>query len=322
MSRPAKENRSTTTLAMGLAASVTELNTLAKRHESAHVVVQVDARPGEAAPGYENEDVERLLASLPGASNVTTNARVPATTIGFADVDTWFIRGDSSDMGFTEQLVHGRWLDDADDAVVTSSFMTRNDIELGDVLTVQWEGRSTTVTVVGAIVGSANQVVYADWDTMDRLGVDSGQFDAGMRYEVRLDPGTTTEEYVAAVTEADPNLYAESMDQTSSYTVTIIGLSTALTIMLGASAALGVFNTVVLNTRERRRDLGMLKSIGMTPRQVVTMTVSSMTTLGVLGGVIGLCLGVLAHRLIVPVAAAAARSRFRRHSWTHGTHRR
>ncbi|MFK4265722.1 FtsX-like permease family protein [Streptomyces milbemycinicus] len=37
--------------------------------------------------------------------------------------------------------------------------------------------------------------------------------------------------------------------------------------MLTVVAALGVFNTVVLNTRDRRRDLGMLKSIGMTPRQ-------------------------------------------------------
>ena len=47
--------------------------------------------------------------------------------------------------------------------------------------------------------------------------------------------------------------------------MTVVAFASLLTLLLGAVAALGVFNTVVLNTRERRRDLGMLKSIGMTP---------------------------------------------------------
>ncbi|MBT3155188.1 ABC transporter permease [Streptomyces sp. CHD11] len=64
-------------------------------------------------------------------------------------------------------------------------------------------------------------------------------------------------------------------------------------------ASLGVFNTVLLNTRERRRDLGMLKSIGMTPRQVVVMTVASVAGLGAVGGLLGIPLGIVAHRLVV-----------------------
>jgi putative ABC transport system permease protein len=70
--------------------------------------------------------------------------------------------------------------------------------------------------------------------------------------------------------------------------------------MLGAVAALGVFNTVVLNTRERRRDLGMLKSIGMTPRQVIGMLLTSMGVLGLVGGLIGVPLGIWAHGWMVP----------------------
>ncbi|MEU9256419.1 ABC transporter permease [Streptomyces sp. NPDC048270] len=71
------------------------------------------------------------------------------------------------------------------------------------------------------------------------------------------------------------------------------------TVLLTLVASLGVFNTVLLNTRERRRDLGMLKSIGMTPRQVVVMTVTSVAGLGVAGGLLGIPLGMLAHRLVV-----------------------
>ncbi|MEV5297110.1 ABC transporter permease [Amycolatopsis methanolica] len=78
--------------------------------------------------------------------------------------------------------------------------------------------------------------------------------------------------------------------------------------MLGAVAALGVFNTVVLNARERRRDLGMLKSIGMTPRQVTVMLVTSMGALGLVGGLIGVALGILAHRVVAPAMMRAAQS--------------
>jgi putative ABC transport system permease protein len=88
--------------------------------------------------------------------------------------------------------------------------------------------------------------------------------------------------------------------------VMITSFASLITLMLGTVSALGVLNTVVLNTRERRRDLGMLKSVGMTPRQVTAMVVTSMAALGVLGGVLGVPLGVAAHRLIVPITGHAA----------------
>lgn len=43
----------------------------------------------------------------------------------------------------------------------------------------------------------------------------------------------------------------------------------------------------------------MLKSIGMPPRQVVVMTVTSVAGLGAVGGLLGIPLGIVAHRLVV-----------------------
>ncbi|ADI12295.1 hypothetical protein SBI_09177 [Streptomyces bingchenggensis BCW-1] len=85
----------------------------------------------------------------------------------------------------------------------------------------------------------------------------------------------------------------------------IIGSAAALTLMLTVVAALGVFNTVVLNTRDRRRDLGMLKSIGMTPRQVTAMMVTSMAVLGTAGSLLGIPLGIAGYDLVVPRMADA-----------------
>lgn len=95
-------------------------------------------------------------------------------------------------------------------------------------------------------------------------------------------------------------------DHVDVFAATVIGFSTVLSLLLSTVAALGVFNTVVLNVRERRRDLGTLKSIGMTPRQTVVMVLASMTVVGVLGGLLAIPLGILAHRYIVPLAADGA----------------
>ena len=73
-------------------------------------------------------------------------------------------------------------------------------------------------------------------------------------------------------------------------------------------AAAGVFNTVVLNTREKARDFAIFKAVGMTPRQVVTMVLASMAVLGVLGALVGIPSGIVLHRNIVILMGQIASS--------------
>jgi putative ABC transport system permease protein len=54
----------------------------------------------------------------------------------------------------------------------------------------------------------------------------------------------------------------------------------------------------------------MLKSIGMTPRQVTVMMVVSMAGLGLVGGILGLPLGVMAYRVVIPMTEQAAQLAF------------
>ena len=65
----------------------------------------------------------------------------------------------------------------------------------------------------------------------------------------------------------------------------------ALSVTLSAIALISVFNSSVLNMRERISEVGTFKTLGMTPAQVVTMALASGGTLGVLAGVIGVPLG-------------------------------
>ena len=60
----------------------------------------------------------------------------------------------------------------------------------------------------------------------------------------------------------------------------IIGLMNALLLLTVLVAALGVVNTMVINVTERQREIGMLRAIGTTQRQVRQMVVAEGATLG------------------------------------------
>jgi hypothetical protein len=54
---------------------------------------------------------------------------------------------------------------------------------------------------------------------------------------------------------------------------TLTALIGTLTRLIAPAAGLGVFNTVVLGTRDRVHDPGVFKAVGMTPRQTIAMVV-------------------------------------------------
>ncbi|MFJ8694965.1 ABC transporter permease, partial [Streptomyces roseolilacinus] len=82
--------------------------------------------------------------------------------------------------------------------------------------------------------------------------------------------------------------------------VTLDVLSAMLTLMLVAVAALGVLNGVLLDTRERVREIGVHKALGMTPRQTVTMVLTSVVVTGLVAGALGVPLGVALHGWVLP----------------------
>ena len=94
-------------------------------------------------------------------------------------------------------------------------------------------------------------------------------------------------------------LLAQPWDEDGLDMAPLLTVISALTLGLLVVAGLGVAYTVVLNTRERRRDLAIVKAVGMTPAQATIMVVTSMAALGVLGGVLGVPGGVAAQQAII-----------------------
>ncbi len=71
-------------------------------------------------------------------------------------------------------------------------------------------------------------------------------------------------------------------------------------------AALGVANTLLMNVLERRREIGMLRSLGMTQGQIIRMVLSESVAMGALGGALGMVLGVWLSRFAVASSASVS----------------
>lgn len=291
----------TVTLAAGLAATLTAFGKSVQGTADT-VVYAGRAAHGETPPKQGDTETEALLRSLPGAADVVALAWLELYTADDPQrIQVQFVRGEYGSLG-GETIVEGRRFEAPDEVVAASQFLDERGMKVGDRITLTWGDRKRSVTVVGAMLGGNRDLVEAGWDTLSGLAPEQ----KATQYWVQLTAGRDTGAYNAAVRKADPGLRPQALSTTDANVVAIVGSASAIALLLAVVAAMGVFNTVVLDTHERRRDLGVLKSIGMTPRQVTVMMTTSMAALGAVGAVIGVPLGLGAHRLIVPAMTEAA----------------
>jgi putative ABC transport system permease protein len=98
------------------------------------------------------------------------------------------------------------------------------------------------------------------------------------------------------VTVKDPEGYAaEQQSQVKQFVYFLYGLLGLAVII----AILGVINTLSLSVIERTREVGLLRAVGITRRQLRTMIRLESVVVAVLGGVLGTLMGVLFGTTVV-----------------------
>ncbi|WLW57084.1 ABC transporter permease [Streptomyces sp. YU58] len=289
----------TVTFASGLATTLTRFGEAGRDAFQVTVYVGKYKDGKEIQPTHGDLELRSLLRSLPGAREVTARADVEVRMAGSAQ--KVMLEGRQGDRPRLDSLLtEGRWTHRTGEIVVGSAFLRQNDLRIGDRVRLEKGDRHETVVIVGEFMHNDRRLVVADQPTLTALAPG----EKPIAYHVKLRDGADPAAYARAARAADPGINPDPVGA-NTITQTIVGSAAILTALLAAVAALGVFNTAVLNTHDRRRDLGMLKSIGMTPAQVTVMTVTSMAALGALGSLLGIPLGILGHELVVPRMADA-----------------
>ncbi|MGW3229762.1 ABC transporter permease [Kitasatospora sp. NPDC001095] len=285
----------TVTMTTGLSSTLTQL----VDHTDGHTHVNVRTAhfaDNKVAPKLTPARTEAMLRAAPGAERVGTRGLVQVGLVGhnqpaFAN----FYGGDDIVDSKRLNVVDGRPATGPNEIEAGPSFLRQHGLKVGDKLTLSLDGRQLPVTLVGE-ESEGNPRAFASNDATRAALTDDPHV---VEYDVKLAKGADAEAYRKAVTDADPSLSASVFaPDLAGPIAAVIAFTTIFTVLLSVVASLGVFNTLLLTVRERRRDLGMLKSIGMTPRQVVAMTVTSVAWQGVVSGIIGIPVGVVAHRLI------------------------
>lgn len=283
---------STVVFANGLARTMTDFSAASDRMGAVTFDVGYDS---STKPTLDAAAMEKAMRAVPGVDGVAEKTGDMVGVAGMTTaVNAQYYGGDSQMMGFT--MVKGHWLDGPNQIVAPARFLNRHHLALGQTLTLQENGRTARAVIVGEGITGGDSMLYADWSTLRQL-FPGRQADG---FEVRAAAGADRQALAAKLHAIDPSWNVDVRDYANPNAQMEV-FAAVITVVLSLVAALGVFNTVLLNTRERRRDLGMLKSVGMTPRQVVAMIVTSMGMLGLLGGIIGLPLGYGLHALVVPM---------------------
>jgi putative ABC transport system permease protein len=83
----------------------------------------------------------------------------------------------------------------------------------------------------------------------------------------------------------------------------VLGLFGIVTLMV---SAIGMFNTMTVALLERTREIGIMRSIGASKMDILSMFIIESTLMGFCGGVAGIVFGVASGQIITLVANVAA----------------
>ncbi|MFE0649527.1 ABC transporter permease [Streptomyces sp. NPDC059534] len=299
------------TFAVGLGSTLTAVKADGDPDRGGDVTVNTLARPGdgpgEPRPGRPADPaaVAAATAALPGTASFY---RIARTQIGVAGLKGGapLVAYEGDTAGSRHTMVSGRWFGATGEAVAATRFLRAAGVRVGESVALSEQGRTVRVRIVGEVfdLGDGGMTVRTATASVAALHPRYLPGD----FAVTVAPGTDPAAYAERLDAAVAPLGAEAAvteEGKSSVIRAMRALIGMLTVMLVVVACLGVLDTVVLDTRDRVRDLGVCKALGMSPRQTVAQVLTSVGGVGLVAGAVGVPLGVGLHRWVMPAMGRA-----------------
>jgi putative ABC transport system permease protein len=241
---------------------------------------------------------QHMLGDAPGVEAFYAEYVVDAETERGGSFRVRAVEGDL--FAFPFRVPEGRlFRPDTDEAVAGQGLLDWLGLKVGDDITVILDGgdeKPITWHIVGEYLEPDNtgQMLMVNLSSVTR----SVRHARPVTYRLKLAPDaspTQLKQYLEPRPGSDLNLTL--VGQAVPGAILYLQLAIlVLSIILIGIALVNVFNTAMLATQEKLRAVGILKTLGMTPFQVVTMVDTTAAVLGLLATALGLPLGLIFTR--------------------------
>jgi putative ABC transport system permease protein len=240
-------------------------------------------------------DVKRVLPDG-GSERLALMAVDP---ISYRQVTSFVFSGEQGDPA---RLVDR--LDAGDTLFVSSVLSEKYGLAPGDTIRLATRRGERDFEVVGVVVDFYNQglVIQGSWKDLRRY---FGLNDVSA-FLLKTEPGRSPQEVRDRIDQVYGRRHHLTVESNEAIRSRVLGLITRTTSLFDVMsmitmmvAALGVINTLTMNVVERTREIGMLRSLGMTRRQIAKMILAEAGMMGIVGGVLGILFGVLMSRTVL-----------------------
>lgn len=253
--------------------------------------------------------VAKTIARLPGVAAVDTfrGISIPfrgrITTLGAADFSTIAERNKLRFIGVADTQALARTLPGTDGVLISDPFATKFHIGRGDSFALDTPSGPRTFTVAA---------IYNDYSSDAGIILMDSRTFAGLYHDdsvnsiaIYAKPDTDLAALRSAVVRSVLPLRvdAQTTRELRKLVVTIFNRTFAITYALYVIsitiAVLGVVSTLFALVLERRREIGLMRYLGLRTRDVRNMVYYEAAFIGLLGGVLGVAVGVLLSLLLI-----------------------
>jgi putative ABC transport system permease protein len=188
------------------------------------------------------------------------------------------------------------------DAIIDKSWGQSRGIGVGDAIVVETPtGKRASYRVKGSVEDSSDDLLGGFVITQRALARDFGESRPGKTF-VKLEPGASgkpVEQLVQREFPAAESLNQQQLKDSQSEQINqLLNLIYALLSLAVIVSLFGIVNTLALSIHERTRELGMMRAIGMSQRQVRQLIRYEAAITALIGAILGSVLGLVFAALV------------------------
>lgn len=237
---------------------------------------------------YPQEDVEEAIHNIPNIYKAECFSGAMASLIYDDGTESNFfqlIAPATNTESLNLPLIQGRWIEptDTDAIVINHSFLNNNpNLKLGDKITLSTKGVKTDWTIVGIVkeVGS-NDRAYVNHSYYQQLFNQPNQ--TRLLTIISTERNKEIESVIAQQVEQqlmDSNidiLYSRSISEVKllfdNHLALIAGFLIVASVLIILVGVMGLISSTEINIMERMRELGVMRSIGASPKDVLHIVI-------------------------------------------------